>query len=144
MSAAGAEAPVLGAGEHGVGGGPAKLISCLLPDDGTERRLLYWLRDQQGVTRANSVYCRGHSVLREAAVRREKLPEPSLLRLVQIVVGAEEADALFDRIYEQADIHRPGGGSLIMTPLTFATPFALPEGIANESGADAPEGRPLD
>ena len=106
--------------------------------------MLYWLRDQQGVTRANSVYCRGHSVLREAAVRRENLPEPSLLRLVQIVVDADEADALFDRIYEQADIHRPGGGSLIMTPLTFATPFALPEGIANESGADAPEGRPHD
>jgi len=125
MSAAAAEAPVLGAGEHGVGGGPAKLISCLLPDDGTERRLLYWLRDQQGVTRANSVYCRGHSVLREAAVRRGKLPEPSLLRLVQIVVDAQEADAFFERVYEQAQIHERCG-ALVMTPLTFATAFTLP------------------
>ena len=133
MSAEVTKRPAPGSGRSG----SAKLISCILPDDGTERRLLRWLRDQ-GITRANSVYCRSHSVLREAKARRGKLSEPSLLRLVQIVVDADEADALFDRLYEQADIHRPRGGALIMTPLTFATPFALPEGIANESGADVP------
>ncbi len=58
------------------------------------------------------------------------------MRLVTIVVDADEADALFDLIYEQADIHRPGGGGLFMTPLTFATPFVLPEGIANETGGE--------
>jgi hypothetical protein len=118
-----------------VPGGAAKLISCILPDDGTERRLLHWLRDQQGVTRANSVYCRGHSVLRETKRRRGKLPEPALVRLVTVVVDADEADGLFDLIYGQADIHRPGGGALMMTPLTFSTPFALPEGVADENGA---------
>ena len=112
-------------------GGAAKLISCILPDDGTERRLLAWLREQ-GVTRANSVYCRSHSVLREAKARRGELPEPALGRLVTIVVEAEQADALFELLYERADIHRPGGGVLLMTPVTFATPFALPEGIAQE------------
>ena len=115
-----------------VPGGAAKLISCILPDDGTEHRLLRWLRDQQGVTRANSVYCRGHSILKEVSARRGKLPEPTLVRLVRIVVDAEQADALFDRIYEQAQIHRPGGGALMMTPLLFATPFALPADIADE------------
>jgi hypothetical protein len=134
MSAAAAGAPVLGLGEGKLGGKAAKLISCILPDDGTERRLLRWLRDQ-GITRANSIYCRGHSVLREGTARGGKLPEPELLRLVTIVVDADEADALFDRIYAQADIHRPGGGSLLMTPLIFATPFALPEGVNNENGA---------
>jgi hypothetical protein len=117
-----------------VPGGAAKLISCILPDDGTERRLLTWLRDEKGITRANSVYCRGHSVLREAVTRRGRLPEPSLVRLVTVVAEAGEADALFDQIYTQADMHRPGGGELFMTPLTFAIPFALPEGVANESG----------
>lgn len=118
-----------------IGSKSAKLISCILPDDGTERRLLHWLRDQEGITRANSVYCRGHSILREAATGRGKLPEPSLARLVTIVVDADAADALFDLIYEQSGMHRPGGGTLIMTPLTFATPFVLPAGVANEAGA---------
>ncbi|MBK1718174.1 hypothetical protein [Thiocystis violacea] len=117
-----------------VPGGAAKLISCILPDDGTERCLLAWLRDQAGVNRANSVYCRGHSVLRESTARRGKLPEPALVRLVTIVVDAEAADALFERVYERAEIHRPGGGALFMTPLILATPFALPEGVANEAG----------
>ncbi len=116
-----------------VPGQPAKLISCVLPDDGTERQLLAWLRDEE-ITRAESIYCRGHSVLREAVARRGKLPEPSLVRLVRIVVDADAADRLFDRIYEQAEIHRPGGGALFMTPLLFATPFPLPEGIADEPG----------
>lgn len=114
-------------------GQPAKLIHCILPDDGSERRLLTWLREQ-GITRANSTYCRGHSVLREAVTRRGKLPEPSLVRMVQIVVEAKEADRLFDRIYEQADIDRPGGGAMFMTPLLFATPFAIPQGIHDEPG----------
>jgi hypothetical protein len=117
-----------------VPGGAARLIHCILPDDGTERRLLAWLRDEKGITRANSVYCRGHSVLREAVTRRGKLPEPSLVRLVTIVVESDQADALFDLIYEKADMHRPGGGTVIMTPVTFATPFALPKGVANELG----------
>ncbi|NEX22481.1 hypothetical protein G3480_19580 [Thiorhodococcus mannitoliphagus] len=126
MSAPTPEAPVPGRA--------AKLISCILPDDGTERRLLGWLRDQQGIIRANSVYCRGHSILQETSARRGKLPEPTLVRVVMIVVDADRADALCDLIYEQADIHRPGGGALMMTPLTFAMPFLLPEGVANEIG----------
>lgn len=114
-------------------GQAAKLISCILPDDGTERRLLAWLR-AQGITRADSVFCRGHSVLREAVARRGKLPAPSLVRLVQITVDAGDADGLFDRICEQADIGRPGGGSVFMTPLPFATAFPLPEGVPEEPG----------
>ena len=115
-----------------VPGRAAKLISCLLPDDGTERRLLTWLRDERGITRANSVYCRAHSLLREAKAPRGKLPEPSLVRLVRVVVEVGEAEALFELIYDKAGMHRPGGGTLIMTPLTLATPFLQPEGVPNE------------
>jgi hypothetical protein len=118
-------------------GGPAKLISCILPDDGRDRRLLAWLRDQAGVMRANSVYCRGHSVLQETRARRGRLPEPTLVRLLSLVVDAAEADALFERLYVQADIGRPNGGALMMTPLSFATPFQLPEDVPNEPGEPA-------
>jgi hypothetical protein len=126
MSATPADAPVPGAA--------AKLISCILPDDGRERHLLAWLRDQAGIIRANSVYCRGHSVLRETSTRGGKLPEPTLVRLVTIVVEPETAEALFDGIHARADIQRPGGGIIFMTPLIFATPFVLPEDVPNEPG----------
>jgi len=122
------------AADNAIPGGAARLISCVLPDDGTERLLLHWLRDEAGITRADSVYCRGHSIVREAVGRRGRLPEPSLVRLVRIVLDAEAADALFEQIYEQAQIHRPGGGAMLMTTLTFATPFPLPTAVPYEPG----------
>ena len=136
MSAAAARTDSSGQVGSPSGSSSAKLIACILPDDGTERHLLTWLRDEKGITRADSVYCRGHSVLREAITRRGKLAEPTLVRLIRIVVEAVDADALFDQIYTRASIHRPGGGCLFMTPLTFATPFMLPAGVDNEAGAD--------
>lgn len=109
MSAAAAESDSSDQVGSPSGSSSAKLIACILPDDGTERQLLTWLRDEQGITRADSVYCRGHSVLRDTVTRRGKLAEPTLVRLVTIVVEAADADALFEQIYTRAGIHRPGG-----------------------------------
>ena len=115
-----------------VPGKPAKLIWCALPDDGTDKRLLHALRSEKGVTRADSIYARGVAILREAEGRKGKLPEPSLVRLVTVVVEADEADELFDLIYDRANIGRPNGGTIALAPLAFATPYALPEGIPEE------------
>ena len=121
-----------------VPGKPAKLIWCALPDDGTDKRLLHALRKEKGVTRADSIYARGVAILREAEARKGKLPEPSLVRLVTVIVDAEEADELFDLIYERANIGRPDGGAIALATLAFATPYELPEGLPEEgSGAPA-------
>lgn len=117
-----------------VAGSAAKLIRCLLPDDGTDRRLLRRLRDQQGITRANSTSCRGVSILRDATTRRGKLPEPELARLVTVIVDADRADTLFAFIYAQAHIGRPGGGAVTMAPLAVATSFLMPADVPNEPG----------
>jgi hypothetical protein len=111
---------------------PAKLISCIVPDDGSERRLLHALRTEKGLTRANGVYCRGISVLRDMRTRTGDLPEPTLVRLVQVVVERDQADVLFDFIYDRADIGRPGGGVIYLAALAVATSLQMPDGVPEE------------
>jgi nitrogen regulatory protein PII len=54
------------------------------------------------------------------------------VRKVEVVVADDEADAVFDYIYETAGIDHKGGGVIFMGPLINAKPFELPEGVPDE------------
>jgi hypothetical protein len=109
-----------------------KRIMVVLPNDGTDRRLLKVLRREKGITRADTVSVRAVAALQEAKTKRGHLPEPILARLVTVVVTETEADAVFDYIYAVAKIDRPGGGMVLMERLLGATPFLLPEDVPDE------------
>ena len=111
---------------------PCKRILVYLPDDGTDRRVIGALRREMGVSRVDSVAVRAVGVLQATRKKGGRLPEPALARLVTAVVGESEADSIFDYIYVTANIHRPGGGMVVMERLVGATPFTLPAGIPDE------------
>jgi hypothetical protein len=109
-----------------------KRIMVVLPDNGTDRRLIKALRREKGITRVDTVSVRAVAALQEARTKRGRLPEPILARLLTVVVTETEADAVFDYIYAVAEIDRPGGGMVLLERLLGAMPFLLPEGVPDE------------
>ena len=104
----------------------------MLPDDGSDRKLIRALRDERQVTTANSTNCLGLAMLEDATTKYGDLPEPRLVRKVDVLVAAEDADDLYDYIYATADIGRTGGGTIWLGPVNLASVFELPADVPVE------------
>ncbi len=109
-----------------------KLITCVVPDDGPDKKLLRAQRDEKQITRANSTSCLGLAVLADAKTKFGQLPKPTLVRKVDVVVPEADADELYDYIYEKAQIGRFQGGAIWLGALALTSPFALPEDVPVE------------
>lgn len=111
---------------------PAKMIVCMLPDDGTDIKIMHRLRKEKDVTRAESIACRGVHNLQASKTRRGRLPEPTLYRILTIIVTEAEADDVFDFVHEKAQIGQPGRGVLVQTTILGATRYVMPDDVPEE------------
>ncbi|MBF0194780.1 MAG: hypothetical protein HQL71_09485 [Magnetococcales bacterium] len=108
----------------------SKLITCVLPDDGKDSELLKLLKDKKDIITANSFKCRSTGVSSEG--KKGKKLEVEAVRVVTIVVPAKKADEYFEYIFETTEMNNEDGGFMYQSDLVGATPFVLPEGIADE------------
>ena len=111
----------------------SKQIWAILPDD--EKLIhgvIHALKDEKNILTAHQIVCRGIGAVGRPGRGFRANVRPKGLRLLTVVVAADQADEIFDFVFEKANVNRPMGGIVFSGPLEGATAFLIPEGVEEE------------
>ena len=109
-----------------------KAIYCLLPDDGTDKRMLVELRKRKGIVRSGSRTRHGIAALGAVKTKRGKLPESELVKQVYVLCSEDQADEIFEFLFWSANVDKPGRGIVWQQAVTGCTPYELPADVPDE------------
>ena len=112
----------------------AKIITCILPDEGQDMALLKALRTEKGVISANTFQCRGFGVQLRKRYKGKHQVAAYSVRVVTVVAPEDRADELFEFIYYRVNFDHPCPGLIYQGDLLAATPYTLPAGVLEEQG----------
>jgi len=112
----------------------AKIITCILPDEGQDMALLKALRTEKGVIAANTSQGRGFGLQLRRRYKGKRQVAGYLVRVVTIVVQEDQADDLFEYIYYHVNFDHSCPGLIYQGNLLAATPYTLPAGVLVEKG----------
>ncbi len=104
--------------------GDQKLITCILPK-GIAPGVLKILREKHEIISANINSARGMGKI--TPLKYRGVGGQSEKEILTVVVGAEQADDIFELIYFEANVNSPHGGLIYVHPLLSATPYTLPD-----------------
>ena len=109
-----------------------KVIYCVVPDDGTDKRVLAELRKTRGIIRAGSSSRRSIGALGDVRVDHGKLPQPELVKQFYVLCPEDIADEVFDWLFWAARIDKPHRGMMWQQAVTGCIPYELPPDIPDE------------
>ncbi len=101
-----------------------KMITCIIPT-GRGREILETLRAERNIDAAVLAYARGVSQV--SGGLNWEVGDSLEKDIIKLTCHNDEADDIFDCLFQIAEINRPHGGIIFMEALHCSTEYRLPE-----------------
>ena len=106
----------------------SKLITCILDKSATSFDIVRELKESHQITRANVGSARGTGTGAKGGL----ITMPQEKHILQIIVDAEQADTIFEWLYERVELDSRYGAFMFQEELISAGSFSVPDAPKEE------------